>query len=161
MDKNEVQKVNLWLARRNPHFSTSHHQPAPPAESWELPFVFSIGAPLGLSIKKEFARFRHTSWEWRGFCFCEMLACCLLLVVVASWPEIYMEDGAVIYVYIHTYIYYYTILHINLWSASKQQQASNKQALHRSTNLAIPSWCVEIQQTLFWWRALVDRKSVV
>ena len=42
-----------------------------------------------------------------------------------------MEDGVVIYVYIH--IYYYTILHMNLWSASNNnKQASKQQALHRS-----------------------------
>ena len=51
------------------------------------------------------------------------------------------------------YTLYYTILHINLWSASNNQ--ASKQALHRSKNHAIPSWCVEIRQTFFWWGALV------
>ena len=47
--------------QKNLHFSTSQHWPALPVESWELPFVFSFKAPLGLSIKKEFAGFQHTS----------------------------------------------------------------------------------------------------
>ena len=105
MNKNVVQKGHLLDGTRNPHVSTSHHRLAPLAESWDLPFVLSFRAPPGLSIKEEFARFRHTSWGWWRFCFCEvfdafwlLLACCACcLLLLASWPDIYMEDGVIIY----------------------------------------------------------------
>ena len=94
MNKNEGFGALILDCAEKPTFSTSHHQPAPPAESWDLPFVFSFRAPLGLSINHCWLSTHQLGMArfllLRSACWC---CCCCLL---ASWPEIYMEDGVVI-----------------------------------------------------------------
>ena len=84
MNEMRAKKSIFGLVTRNPHFSTLRHRPAPPAESWELPFVFSFRAPLGLSIKKEFADFDTPARNGEVFgsvkCLLLVACCCLLLV---------------------------------------------------------------------------------